>query len=199
MSLGTNKGLTTEQPSYYFEDDPNTGVGSTSADQLAVYCGGVAVKEWATPGTASSIYEYKGKKTAIADNSATAVFTVTVPNVDTAAVIEVDLLASIGGGSDNWESSRYAKGAVVIARTTGANAVPAVATLTLAQIATVSGGQTITLAYGVSAVSGAVGATNTFTVTVTIVRAGGTANTHQCMWVARVINAETSGISIAAA
>lgn len=199
MSLGTHKGLSTAQPAIYFEDDPNTGVGSSADDTLNLYAGGTSVMQLAVPGTANSVYYYQNTKTAIADNTATAVFTVTVPNVDTAAVIEIDLLASIGGGGDNWESTRYAKGAVVVSRTTGANAVGAVATLALPQISTVSGGQTITLAYDLGSVSGAVGATNTFTIRVTIAKGGGSANTHQCVAVAKVINANVSGVTLAAA
>ncbi len=199
MSLGTHKGLSTAQPAIYFEDDPNTGVGSSAADTLNFYAGGTSVMQLATPGTVNSVYFYQNTKTSIPDNTATAVFTVTVPNVDTAAMIEIDLLASIGGGSDNWESSRIAKGSIVVARTTGANAVAEVATLTLAQIGTVSGGETITLAYDLGSVSGAVGATNTFTIRVTIAHGGGTSSTHQCVALAKVVNANASGITLAAA
>lgn len=151
----------------------------------------------ATEGSATQMVAKIVKK-AVADNAATAVFTVTVPNANHAAAIRITLLASIAAVADQFESSRVATGTVVIARTTGANAVAVVSTIAQAQIATVAGGETVTLAYGVSAIAGAVGAANTFDVTVTIVRAGGT-GTHQVVAVAELINAEATGVTLAAA
>ena len=105
--------------------------------------------------------------TGIADAVATSILEVTVPNSNVASAIRLKLLSS-NGGTDAWESSRIAEGWIVIARTTGANAVAVAATLVLAQIATVAAGGTHTLAYAVSAISGAVGAVNTFTINITI-------------------------------
>ena len=147
------------------------------------------------PGGATSLTSVIKKVTGIADNTATAVLTVTVPNANHAATIRVTLLSS-NGGTDAFESSGTAQGAVVVARTAGVNAVAAAATLTLAQIATVAAGATHTLAYGVSSITGAVGAVNTFTITVTIDDTGNL-GASQCVVVADVINAEASGITIA--
>ena len=146
-------------------------------------------------GGANTIHDFIIVDKACADNTATDMITVTVPNSNQSAVIIVDLLGS-SGGSDAYESSRYAQGAVVLARTTGANVVAAAATLELAQIATVSGGDTFTLAYAVSSITGAVGAVNTFTITVTLNSVGNQALT--CMAHARVINKVASGVTIAA-
>jgi hypothetical protein len=84
---------------------------------------------------------------------------------------------------------------VVLARTTGVATVAVVATLTLAQIATVSGGATHTLAYSVSSMTGAVGATQTFTINVTIDDTGNLGS-NQVVVMAEVINAEASGVTI---
>lgn len=148
-----------------------------------------------TAGSATSTKQIIKKVTGIADNTATDVLTVTVPNANHAAVIKLTLLSS-NGSTDAFESSRTAEGAVVVARTTGANAVAVAATLTLAQIATVAAGATHTLAYGVSAISGAVGATNTFTIQVTIDDSGNLGS-NQCVVLAEVINAEATGVTIA--
>lgn len=138
------------------------------------------------------------KKTGIADNTATSVITVTVPNANHAAAIRLTMLATMGVGTDAFESSRVATGTVVLARTTGANVVAAASTIDGAQIATVSGGGTITLAYGVSSVTGAVGAVNTFDIQVTIVVTG-TITSHQVVVVAELVNAEATGVTMAAA
>jgi hypothetical protein len=137
------------------------------------------------------------KKTGIADNTATDVITVTVPNANHAAALKLTLLSS-NGAADAFESSRCAEGLVVIARTAGANAVAVAATLALAQIATVAGGATHTLAYGVSAIAGAVGAVNTFTITVTVDDSGNLGG-NQLVVLAELINAEASGVTFAAA
>jgi hypothetical protein len=146
-------------------------------------------------GAANSIHELVIVDKACADNTATDLISISIPNSNQSAVLIVELLGS-SGGTDAYESSRFAQGAIVIARTTGANAVLAAATLELAQIATVSGGDTFTLAYGVSAVSGAVGAVNTATVQVTLNSVGNQALT--CMAFARIINKVGSGITISA-
>jgi|CXWL01.1.fsa_nt_gi hypothetical protein len=137
------------------------------------------------------------EKTAIADNTATSVITVTVPNANHAAAIRLTLLATMSTGTDAFESSRVATGTIVLSRTTGANVVAAASTIAQAQIATVSGGGTITLAYGVSSVTGAVGATNTFDVQVTIVVTG-TITDHRAIVLAELINSQATGVTMAA-
>lgn len=149
-------------------------------------------------GAAATVTRLVVKKTGIADNTATAMITVTVPNANHAAAIRLTILGTLGAGTDTFESSRCGEGLVVIARQVGANVVAAAATLALAQIATVSGGATLTLAYSVSAVTGAVGAANTFNIMVTLVVTG-TITNHQCVVYAELLNAEASGITMAAA
>lgn len=196
----TATGTVTDAATVRIADAPTEGTnnyalwvdsGQIREDAVTHQWGGI-------PGAATSQTTLYGKKTAIADNTATDIITVTVPNVNASAAIKIDLVAALGTGTDTFESTRYAEGCVVIARQAGANVVAATATLALAQIATVSGGGTITLAYDLGAVSGAVGATNTFTIRVTIVKTG-TITDLQCMFVARLINAETGGVTMAAA
>jgi hypothetical protein len=144
---------------------------------------------------ATSIYKIVKKVTGIADNSATAVLTVTVPNANHAAAIKLTLLSS-NGSTDAFESSRTAQGAIVLARTTGVTTVATAATLTLTGIATVAAGATHTLAYGVTAMSGAAGATQTFDITVTIDDSGNLGS-NQVVVLAELINAEATGVTVA--
>lgn len=144
--------------------------------------------------SATSTYELVKKVTAIADAVATDVITVTVPNANHAAVVMVDFVCSTGS-TDAFESTRTAQGRAVLARTTGVATVAAVATLEQAQIATVAAGATLTLAYGVSAMSGAAGATQTFTIQVTANDSGNVGG-NQCVVNAKLINAQATGITI---
>lgn len=156
----------------------------------SIFLGGAA-------GGALSSHRMLFRKTGIADNTATDILTITVPNANHAASIRLTFLSS-NGSTDEKESSRVAEGLVVLARTTGANVVPAAAALALTQIATVSGGATHTLAYAVSSVTGAVGAVNTFTITVTIDDSGNVGS-NQVMVLAELMNSEASGVTMATA
>lgn len=144
---------------------------------------------------ATSLRRLTKKVTGIADNTATDVVTVTVPNANHAATIRLLFLSS-NGSTDAFESSRTAQGLVVLARTTGANVVATAATLADAAIATVSGGATHTLAYDLSTITGAVGATNTFTVRVTIDDSGNLGSSQVVVY-AELLNAEATGVTLA--
>lgn len=147
------------------------------------------------PGAATTAYTVTKKITGIADNSGTAVLTVTVPNANHAASIDLVFLSS-NGSTDAFESSRTSRGTIVLTRTTGAATVATPITLYAAEIATVAAGATHTFAYTVSAMSGAVGATQTFTVNVTI-NDSGNVGSNQLVVRAEVLNAESTGITIA--
>lgn len=156
---------------------------------------GFSTMQFGATGGATSRVDMQKKVTGIADNSATAVFTVTVPNANHAAGVEIFFLSS-NGSTDAFESSRIAIGTVVLARTAGVDTVAVANALTNDGIATVGSGATHTLAYGVSAISGASSATQTFTVTVTIDDSGNTGS-NQVVAIARLLNAEATGVTIA--
>lgn len=138
-----------------------------------------------------------GVKTAIADNTATSIIRVTVPNANQNASISIDLLAWLGAGTDASESTRVASGRIAIARQTGVTAVAVAATIGEAAIATAAGGGTLTLAYSVASVSGAVGVEQTFDIQVTLVKTG-TITDLACMFDAKLMNGQDNGISMAA-
>lgn len=129
------------------------------------------------------------RKTGIADNTATSFLTCYFPNENCALAVRVTLLATMGPGSDTFESSRIGTGCIVAARQEGAAVVAQAATLTLTGIGTVSGGGTITLAYAVGSVSGGATEENSFGVTVTIVKTG-TVDSHQLVALVEIIDAE---------
>ncbi len=131
----------------------------------------------------------------INNNSATTVLTVTVPNANQAAAIKLQFVATLGS-TDAFESTRYAEGCVVVARTSGADTVASALAISDATIATVSGGATLTLAYSVTGMTGTSAQTQTFNIQVTIVASGATGS-NTCITVADVINETSSGVTVA--
>ncbi len=134
------------------------------------------------------------------DTTAKDVFTVTVPNGAHAALIEVDVLSSLGAGGSigAGEATQVSKYQVVVSRTLGVAAVVSVSSAIGGTQSNVAGGQAITsTVVTASAVSGAVGVANTFTIKVAITRAGGGATAHSCVAAARVLNTNASGVTIA--
>lgn len=159
-------------------------------DTLAV--GNLVSGVSATPGAANQSITVINKKTAIADNTPTSIFTVTCPNATHTAVVEIILLAAVNNAGA-LDSARVAVGYVVFDRVAGAALVATASALTNTGIAT-SGTATLTAAYSVAAVVGAVGATNTIDIQVTLVKTGGT--NHQIVALATIINSEASGMTL---
>lgn len=135
----------------------------------------------------------------IADNTATAVLTVTIPNAAHAASLRVRLLGRLGAGGAIGADE--ANGTVAydfsVSRTAGVNAVVTASTAFGSATSSVAGAATVTVTAAASAISGAVGASNTFTVNVTIAKGSGSSANHTCTVLAEVINANATGITIA--
>ena len=146
-------------------------------------------------GGATSLGRVTKKVTGIADNAATTVFTVTVPNANHAASIKLRFLSS-NGGADAFESARSAEGTVVLTRTTGVTTVATAVVISDEAIATVAAGATHTLAYSATAMTGAAGAEQTFDIQVTIDDSGNLGS-NQVVASAELLNAEATGVTIA--
>ncbi|MBA3768700.1 MAG: hypothetical protein H0W99_17320 [Acidobacteria bacterium] len=132
--------------------------------------------------------------TAIPDATPTAIATVTVPNANHSAVLRI-LVAATLTGADAYESTRVVEYQVVLSRTTGANVVAAISALLGGQIATVAAGATLTSVLTLSAVSGAVGASNTFSIMIT--NTGSVAQVSKVVAHIEVINMEATGVTVA--
>ncbi len=146
----------------------------------------------AAAGAANSVTRTVVRKNAITDNTATAVLTFTCPNTAQGAICKVTILAQV----NDQESVRCAEGMVVLSRVAGSNLVAVAATLELTQIAT-GGTETLTLAYDIDSVSGGATASNTIDMRVTLNTNGSSAG--EVVVVAEIINAEATGITVAAA
>lgn len=218
MSLHTKKSDSVTTPTYSFNDDTDTGVHSSGADALAMVCNGANVLAATTSGVAitgtlsttagtvigASANAAKAStklvvtKAAIADNTATAVATISIPNANNAAAFRVMVMSSLTG-ADAYESTRVAEYFVVVTRTAGVAAVAAIALSTVAAttIATISGGATLTTALTLGTVTG--GATVTETVDIKATNVGSVGQVSETTLVIEEINALASGITVAAA
>lgn len=150
-------------------------------------------------GQATSRTEINKAVTAIADATATAVFTVTVPNAAHSASIRVRLAGSMGAGGAVGanESTQDAEYMINIARTAGVNAAATIgAVVGQAAAASVVGADNVAVTGTLSAIAGAVGVANTFTINVTITKSAGASAAHTCLAFAELLNANTAGVTI---
>jgi hypothetical protein len=175
-------------------DDTNVGLKLSPKGSGAIITNAADIYQGASAGAAMSKQMLLKTTTAIPDATATAIATVTVPNANHSAVIRV-LVAATLTGADAYESTRVVEYQVVLARTTGANVVAAISSAIGGQIATVAGGATLTTTLDLSSISGAVGATNTFTIRVT--NTGSVAQVSKVVAHIEVINMEATGVTVA--
>lgn len=150
-------------------------------------------------GAATTRAELNKAVSAIANAVATDVLTVTIPNAAHSATLLVRVIGSLGAGGAIGANEATATNSYVIAitRTPGV-ATTAVASSAFGAAATaVAGAATVTATAAVTAMSGAVGAQQTFTVQVTISRSGGSSTNHTCLVYAELMNANVTGITIA--
>lgn len=178
----------------------NAGGATNGADTLYGRAAANSIVESATGVAASALNTTRIRKsiTAIADNVATATFTVSIPNAAHSASVYVKLTGSLGAGGAIGanEATGSVSYDIAIARTTGVNAVATISAAYGSSSSSVAGGATVTVTGAVSAISGAVGAVNTFTVNITIARGSGASTNHTAHCYAELQNANATGITI---
>ena len=168
--------------------DSQVGFGNNANTTLASV-------DFGPSGGALTSRRLQKKITGIADNSTTAVFTVTIPNANHACGIRL-MFVSSNGSTDAWESTRAMSGMVVLTRVLNADTVAVAVTATDAVIATSAAGATHTLAYAVTAMTGLSSAQQTFTINVVIDDTGNT-GANQVMAIAETLNSNITGVTIA--
>lgn len=152
---------------------------------LNLPAGAVMSQGGTSPYNANSATQFVGSKLAIADSVATTLFTVNIPNTSQAVILTLLLESSISAASHINDSVRVQTVNIVVVRqAAGIVAVAAISAAVGAQIATTSGGQTLTSAVSV-AQAGAAGAANTIAVQVTNVLS--VAGISECRWQATLI------------
>ena len=137
--------------------------------------------------------------TAITDAAATDTITVTVPNAAHSAMLKLTLKGSLGAGGAIGanEATGTISYDVAIARTAGVATVATFSAAYGSATSAVAGAATITITAAASAMTGAVGATQTFTVQVTITKGSGASDNHTCQVLAEIINANATGVTLA--
>lgn len=177
------------------------GVLAVQLDSLSPqYSGGNA------QGGAGVLYTTLPKTiTAITDDTAKTIFTVSIPNPTTyhSAVIDLTVLgiAGAGGAIGAGESCSAVFYQIVVTRTVGVAAVAGISTATSAvgAASAVSGGDQIVspLLVTLGAITGGATALETFTIQVTIDDDTGSATNHVAIGYATVLNALAGGVTIA--
>lgn len=162
------------------------------ASLLSSKAGGVSL------GAAGSRDAIVKKITGMADAAYTDTVTVTVPNAAHGGALRLVIAGSLGAGGavGAFEGTRTVEAVVPIARTPGlATGVGAVFTGAGGEVE-VAGGATIAMSLQASGLTGANGATQTFTIQVRITRGSGASTNHSCVVYAEVLNNAASGITL---
>ena len=137
--------------------------------------------------------------TGISDATGTATFTVTIPNAAHSGSLKVTLVGSLGAGGAIGANEASATIAydIAITRTAGVATVATISAAYGSAASAVAGAATVTVTAVVSGMTGAVSATQTFTVNVTITKSGGSSDNHTCLCFGELLNANVTGVTIA--
>lgn len=169
---------------------------TVTAGGATITAGGVTISTGAltqgAAGGAGSIVSLAKTITALADNTATDLCTVTVPNQICGAAIRVSAVGMLGDG-DSTDSKIYMIG---VSRIAGA-ATKAVASTAAAVGATTGATGNAALTISVSTNTGANGATQTFTIQGKVARSAGTATNHIIVAEIELLNATATGVTVA--
>lgn len=143
------------------------------------------------PGTAQRRVK---KVSGMTDATLTDLFTITVPNAAHAAGFWMRVVGSLGD-NDSTAAEEYI---VAITRQAGEAAVAEgdVVVTAVAQ-PSATGAETITMYFACTAMTGAVGATQTFTVQGMILKGGGSSASHTMMCSAEMLNHNSAGCTFA--
>jgi len=145
-------------------------------------------------GDAGTVQRRVKKISGLTDDTMTDLFTITVPNGDHAAGFFMRVVGSLGD-NDSTACDEYM---VAIAREAG-EATVAEGDVLVSSVAqpSATGAQEITMTFGITSMTGAVGATQTFTIQGKITKGGGASTSHTIMCAAELLNHNTGGVSFA--
>lgn len=153
---------------------------------------GVGLQIGATSGAANSAGLIVKSLTALADATDGVLGVITVPNALLGAGVRVTVMGALGDG----DSVQVAVYTIAISRVSGANAK---AVVSAEGVAANTAGATANadVAVSVSAVSGAVGASNSFNIQARVTRSAGASTNHFITAEIQILNALASGVTVA--
>lgn len=149
----------------------------------------------AIAGGAKSYYSIIKSATGLADNTATdfdVACVVTVPNINGGASIGLTVHGSLGD-QDSSEASYWT---IAVSRIAGA-AAKAVVSAKSSNVNTAGATANAAVTVSVTAMTGAVGATQTFKIQVKVARSAGASTAHDVVAAIELLNVKAAGISIA--
>jgi hypothetical protein len=215
----TTKSGNVAAPTYSFNGNSKTGFHSSATDLLDDVINGAVVGQTGTngemmtalmlgtpvngtvpnQGAATCLFKDNKKVTAIADATATAVLTVTIPNAAHSALLKLKYLGILGAGGAIGAGEAVAGGEVVICftRTAGVASVINLATASGTCTAAVAGATTVTATIDNAAVAGANSAQQTFAIRITITKGGGASANHVALLDYELHNLNGTGITVA--
>ena len=172
----------------------NLNVGSGLAVGGSITIGGSTT----TGGAVTTARKLIKSVTAFTDATPKDLVTVSIPNGAQSAVVTVQILGSIGAGGAIGanEASASVSYTFTLARRAGIATVVNASAVYGSSQASVAGGTSITITAAASAISGAVGVTQSFTIQGTITKGSGSSDNHTAVVTAEVMNANASGVTI---
>lgn len=171
-------------------------VGTEAAPVSVIDSNGAFTRNGIAAGGAGSLQSVLKQVAAIAQATATDILTVTVPNVSAGAGGRIVVTSVITQTGHIGDSTRTVEYLWTVTRVAGAAAVITISIITGGSvIATSAAGYTLTSTLAASAVTGAVGATNTFTFQIT--NTGSTSSTTTATILAECLNTLAGGVTIA--
>lgn len=157
----------------------------------ATFTGGTTTNA-AAGAAGAAVTQYNNK--VLLDNTTADFYTVTVPNVICGASVELLVSSTLGDG-DSTDTAIYTVG---ISRIAGAAAKAVISSKSVVG-ATAGATANAVITSTISAIGGAVGATNTFTIVVKNARSAGAATNHPTTTRATLVNSIAAGVTIATA
>lgn len=150
------------------------------------------------PGAATTASSLVKVVTGIADNTATTVLTITVPNAAHAALIQVTIvgIAGASGAIGAFEDVTGVTYNIAVARTAGVAMGATVSSAFGSAAAAVSGAGTMTCVGAITLSGEGVSVANTGLFKATIDQSA-TSTLHRCLVYATILNSQASGITIA--
>lgn len=180
----------------YGDSPPAQRILTSQAAQVGTV-GSVALSLNGTSGAASSVNTLTRLVTGIADNTATTVLTITVPNAAHGALIRVDIVGFAGasGAIGAFEDVTGVSYNVAVARTPGVAMGATASTAYGSAAAVVTGAGTMTCVAALTLNGEGVTVANTASFKATIDQSS-TSTLHRCLVMATIINSQATGITL---
>ena len=176
-----------------------TDLTATTINGTTVVASGASILGGTAAGGATTAVSDTKAVTAIADNVATTVANITIPNNACTGTVRITAVGVLGAGGAIGAGEASASNSYDISwvRTAGVNAVGDISTAFGVNAQAVAGAATCTAALTIAAVTGAVGDPNVLPIQMTVIKSGGASDNHTALLAWAIINQNASGATLA--